>query len=64
MIDAQNKKIKRLQATIERLKSSKKNPTETLDKAFGKVPKQLDDFGKAQIKLHGKKKKVDDTHLN
>ena len=57
IINVQQKKIKRLQATIMWLKSSKKNPAEALDKALEKLPKQLADFVKAQIKLHGIKKK-------
>ena len=57
IIDAQRKKIKRLQAKIKQLKSSKKRPVEALDKELEKLPKQLANFVKAQIKLHGIKKK-------
>ena len=57
MINAQNKRIKRLKATIKRLKSSKKNPSEALEKALEKLPKNLANFVKAQIKLHGTRKK-------
>lgn len=57
IIDMQSKKIKRLQATIKRLKSSKKKPAEALEKALDKLPKNLANFVKAQIKLNGTKKK-------
>ena len=57
IIDTQRKKIKRLQAKIKQLKSSKKRPVEALDKELEKLPKQLANFVKAQIKLHGIKKK-------
>jgi hypothetical protein len=57
IIHAQNKKIKRLQATIKRLKSSKKKQADALDKALEKLHENLANFVKAQIKLHGIKKK-------
>ena len=57
IIDTQRKKIKWLQAKIKQLKSSKKRPVEALDKELEKLPKQLANFVKAQIKLHGIKKK-------
>ena len=57
IIHAQNKKIKRLQATIKRLKLSKKKQADALDKALEKLPKNLANFIKAQIKLHVIKKK-------
>ena len=51
IIDVQRKKIKRLQATIRKLKSSKKKPAEALKRALEKLPKQLGDFIKTQIRL-------------
>jgi predicted nucleic acid-binding Zn-ribbon protein len=45
-----------LQTTIKRLKSSKKKQADALDKALEKLPKNLPNLEKAQIKLHGIKK--------
>ena len=56
IIHAKNQKIRQLQATIKKLKSAKKNPAEALENALSKLPNNLANFIKSQVKLHGKKK--------
>ena len=56
IIHAKNQKIRRLQATIKKLKSAKKSPAEALENALSKLPNNLANFIKSQLKLHGKKK--------
>lgn len=54
LIYRKNQKIKRLKATIKKLK---KTPEEALENALSKLPDKLASFVRSQVKLHGKKKR-------
>ena len=57
MINSQNKKIKRLKTTISKLSHGKKAiETKALEDALQKLPKNLANFIRMQIKLHSRKK--------